>query len=115
MIKTGRLVPAAGIPAIPEFALKVASAWRCAISVHSGWGTPESFVLRDLTKIVSTSDFQSEVGEVFGEIGGELPAKFGGRFSSFVCWGIVRSIFHQNSNANFTIRLHYEVLGCGGP
>ena len=36
---------------------------------------------------VSTSDFQSEVGEVFGEIGGELPAKLGRRFSSFICWG----------------------------
>ena len=35
----------------------------------------------------STSDFQSEVGEVLGEIGGELPAKFGRRFSSFFCWG----------------------------
>ena len=23
--------------------------------------------------------------------------------------------FHQNSTANFTIKLHYEVLGCGGP
>ena len=28
---------------------------------------------------------------------------------------IVRSIFHQNSTANFSIKLHYEVLGCGGP
>ena len=28
---------------------------------------------------------------------------------------IVRNIFHQNSTANFTIKLHYEVLGCGGP
>ena len=28
---------------------------------------------------------------------------------------IVRSIFHQNSTANFTIKLHYEVLGYGGP
>ena len=28
---------------------------------------------------------------------------------------IVRSIFHQNSTANFTVKLHYEVLGCGGP
>ena len=65
---------------------------------------------------VSTSDFQSEVGEVFGEIGGELPAKFGRRFLSFFCRGkIVRSIFHQNSTANFTIKLHNEVLGCGGP
>ena len=35
---------------------------------------------------MSTSDFQSEVGEVFGEIGGELSAKFGRRFSSFFCW-----------------------------
>ena len=34
-------------------------------------------VFRALLKNVSTSDFQSEVGEVFGEIGGELPAKFG--------------------------------------
>ena len=65
---------------------------------------------------LSTSDFQSEVGEVFGEIGGELPAKFGRRFSSFFCWGkIVRIIFHQNSTADFTIKLHYEVLGCGRP
>ena len=37
-------------------------------------------------EILSTSDFQSEVGEVFGEIGGELPAKFGRRFLSFFCW-----------------------------
>ena len=36
---------------------------------------------------LSTSDFQSEVGEVFGKIGGELPAKLGRRFSSFFCWG----------------------------
>ena len=28
---------------------------------------------------------------------------------------IVRSIFHQNSTANFTNKLHYEVLGCAGP
>ena len=26
---------------------------------------------------------------------------------------IVRSIFHQNSTAYFTTKLHYEVLGCG--
>ena len=36
--------------------------------------------------IASTCDLQSEVGKVFGEIGGELPAKFGRRFSSFFCW-----------------------------
>ena len=28
---------------------------------------------------------------------------------------IVRNTFHQNSTANFTIKLHYEVLGCGVP
>ena len=28
--------------------------------------------------------------------------------------GIVRSIFHQNSTANFTIELHYEVVFCYG-
>ena len=52
-------------------------------------------------KIVSnigTSDFQSEVGEVFGEIGGELPAKFGRRFSSFFCW--------ENRQKNFPPKLH---------
>ena len=62
--------------------------------------------------ILSTSDFQSEV---FGEIDGELPAKFGRRFSSFFCWENCQKHFHQNSTANFTIKLHYEVLGCGGP
>ena len=49
---------------------------------------------------ISTSDFQSEVGVVFGEIGGELPAKFGRRFSSFFCWGppkLHRKLHHQTS------------------
>ena len=58
---------------------------------------------------VSTSDFQSEVGEVFGEIGGELPAKFGRRFSSFFCWGKSSEAFStttppQISPSNFTTR-----------
>ena len=35
---------------------------------------------RGRVKRLTTNDFQSEVGEVFGEIGGELPAKFGRRF-----------------------------------
>ena len=47
---------------------------------------------------VGTSDFQSEVGEVFGEIGGELPAKFGRRFSSFLCW--------ENRQKHFPPKLH---------
>ena len=65
---------------------------------------------------LSSSDFQSEVGEVFGEIGGELPAKFGRQIFELLLLGkIVRSIFHQNSTANFTAKLHYEVLGGGGP
>ena len=60
-------------------------------------------------RYVSTSDFQSEVGEVFGEIGGELPAKFGRRFSSFVCWGNSSEAFSaksppQISPSNFTTR-----------
>ena len=42
---------------------------------------------------LSTSDFQSEVGEVFSEIGGELPAKFGRRFSSFFCCGTSSEAF----------------------
>ena len=47
---------------------------------------------------VSASDVQSEVGEIFGEIGGELPAKFGWRFSSFCCWG--------KSSEHFPPKLH---------
>ena len=43
-------------------------------------------VRHNFEHFLSTSDFQSEVGEVFGEIGGELPAKFGIIFSSFLCW-----------------------------
>ena len=59
--------------------------------------------------ILSTSDFQSEVGGVFGEIGGELPAKFGRRFSSFFYWGKSSEAFStktppQTSPSNFTTR-----------
>ena len=49
---------------------------------------------------LGTSDFQSEVGEVFGEIGGELPAKFGRRFSSFFCW--------ENRQKHIPPKLHRE-------
>ena len=60
-------------------------------------------------KSLDTSDFQSEVGEVFGEIGGELPAKFGRRFSSFFCWGKSSEALStktppQISPSNFTTR-----------
>ena len=65
---------------------------------------------------LSTSDFQSEVGEVFGRnwwrTSGEVWKEI---FELLLLGKIVRSIFHQNSTANFTIKLHYEVLGCGGP
>ena len=64
-------------------------------------------VKRGVFTFVSTSDFQSEVGEVFGEIGGELPAKLGRRFSSFVCWGNRQKHFPtppQISPSNFTAR-----------
>ena len=54
--------------------------------------------VRKRAKKLSTSDFQSEVGEVFGEIDGELPAKFGRRFSSFFCWG--------KSSEHFPPKLH---------
>ena len=50
---------------------------------------------------LSPSDFQSEVGEVFGEIGGELPAKFGRRFSSFFCWGNRRKHFPPKLQRKF--------------
>ena len=59
--------------------------------------------------MLSTSDCQSEVGEVFGDLGGELPAKFGRRFSSFFCWGKLSEAFStktppQISPSNFTTR-----------
>ena len=62
-----------------------------------------------LTPEISTSDFQSEVGEVFGEIGGELAAKFGRRYSSLFCWGKSSEAFStktppQISPSNFTTR-----------
>ena len=57
-------------------------------------GAPRQFALISL----SASNFQSEVGEVFGEIGGELPAKFGRRFSSFFCW--------ENRQKHFPPKLH---------
>ena len=64
------------------------------------------FFFQDCRK-VSTSDLQSEVGEVFGEIGGELPAKFGRRFSGFFYWGKSSETFStktppQISPSNFT-------------
>ena len=40
----------------------------------------DSRLLLGFPASVSTSDLQSEVGEVLGEIGGELPAKFEGDF-----------------------------------
>ena len=57
----------------------------------------------------SASDFQSEVGEVFGEIGGELLAKFGRRFSSFFYWGKSSEAYSAKtpphiSPSNFTTR-----------
>ena len=48
-------------------------------------------------QIVSTSDFQSEVGEVFGEIGGELPAKSGDFRASFA---------GENRQKHFPPKLH---------
>ena len=66
-------------------------------------------------EIVSTSDFQSEVGEVFGEIGGELPAKFGRRFSRSFLLGKSSEAFStktplQISPSNFTTRF-WDVAG----
>ena len=49
---------------------------------------------------LGTSDFQSEVGEVFSEIGGELPAKFGRRFSSFFAG--------ENRQKHFPPKLHHK-------
>ena len=55
-------------------------------------------VTNNFDTFLSASDFQSEVGEVFGEIGGELPAKFGRRFWSLFCWG--------NRQKHFPPKLH---------
>ena len=46
------------------------------------------------------------VANFWRSLAGDFRASFAGK--------IVRNIFHQNSTANFTIKLHYEVLGCGG-
>ena len=60
---------------------------------------------------LSTIDFQSEVGEVFGEIGGELQAKFGRRLSSFLCCENRQKHFPpQISPSNFTTRF-WVVVG----
>ena len=50
-----------------------------------------------------------KLAKFFGEIGGELPAKFGRRFSSFFCWGKSSEAFStktppQISPSNFTTR-----------
>ena len=71
--------------------------------------TPGEFASEFWPPKIGTSEFQSEVGEVFGEIGGELPAKFGGRLSSFFCWGKSSEVFStktlpQISPSNFTAR-----------
>ena len=51
---------------------------------------------------VALSYFQSEVGEAFrGEIGGELPAKLGRRFSSF-------SFAGKNRQKHFPPKLHHK-------
>ena len=52
-----------------------ASEWRFLCDYHASG----NYRIHDL----GTSDFQSEVGEAFGEIGGELPAKFGRDFRAF--------------------------------
>ena len=41
-LKRAKWIPTAGIPAIPESAVKIASDWRCAILVHSG--AKQSFI-----------------------------------------------------------------------
>ena len=66
-------------------------------------------------ELLSTIDFQSEVGEVFGEVGGELPVKFGRSFSNFFCWGKSSEVFStktppQISPSNFTTRF-WVVVG----
>ena len=45
----------------------------------------------------------------------KVPPYFANRFSRIGhFWFGLPGIFHQNSTAKFTIKLHYEVLGCGG-
>ena len=83
---------------LPDPQDKSRSHWCVHQGVLKGMDLNRTF-LRD-------GNFQSEVGEVFGEIGGALPAKFGGRFSSFFCWGsrqkhfppkLRRTFHHQTS------------------
>ena len=68
-----------------------------------------------LNSNVGTSDSQSEVGEVSAKLVANFRRSLEGDFRASFPGKIVRSIFHQNSTANFTFKLHYEVLGCGGP
>ena len=75
----------------------------CVFEFSGVWGSVGEMASHN------TSDFQGEVGQVFGEIGGELPAKFGRRFSSFFCWGRPSEAFStktppQISPSNFTTR-----------
>ena len=71
------------------FALKMVNQWPPEVIDHERLGA---------RTCIGTSDSQSEVGEVFGEIGGELPAKFGRRFSSVFCW--------ENRQKHFPPKLH---------
>ena len=74
---------------LPESADSVLCCWKIGEEVSSSI---------EISRKIGTSDFQSEVGEVFGEIGGELLAKFGRRFSSFFCW--------ENRQKHFPPKLH---------
>ena len=64
---------------------------------------------------LSTSDFQSEVGEVSANLVANFRRSLEGDFRASFAGKTIRSIFHQNSTANFTFKLHYAVRGCGGP
>ena len=66
--------------------------------------------------IISGTTYQSEVGEVFGEIGGEPLAKFGRRiFELLFAGGNRQKHFPPKLHRKFHHQTFHEVLGYGGP
>ena len=65
--------------------------------------------------MLSTNDFQSEVGEVSAKLVANFRRSLEDDVRASLAEKIVRSMFHQNSTANSTTKLHCEVLGGRGP
>ena len=86
--------------------------WRAQLDKKLRWPDSLDYLIRRFTHQRfpewSWRSFRRNWWRTSGEVWKEI-------FELLLLGKIVRSIFHQNSTANFTIKLHYEVLGCGGP